>query len=266
MLNPELPQPHTAFLQRALPILEADPRLVAVAAGGSYVTGGMDEFSDIDLVIAVEPEYYEEVMADRRGIATSLGNLLGMFTGEHVGEPRLLICLYGPTPLHVDLKFVRLDAAAERVEDPAVLFDRAGRFGAVMATARALYPATDLQWIEDRFWIWIHYGAVKIGRGELFEALDFLAFLRFQVLGPLALEASGARPAGVRRIEAAAPDYLDRLRATLSGYDATEICTALQASADLYVELRDKLAPADLIRGKSAQVAALETVAALRQD
>ncbi|MER7057532.1 MULTISPECIES: hypothetical protein [unclassified Streptomyces] len=33
----------------------------------------------------------------------------------------------------------------------------------------------DLQWIEDRFWIWVHYGATKLGRGELFEVNGFLA-------------------------------------------------------------------------------------------
>ena len=39
------------------------------------------------------------------------------FTGEHVGESRVLICLYGPPLLHVDLKFVSLsDAAMGRQE------------------------------------------------------------------------------------------------------------------------------------------------------
>jgi hypothetical protein len=39
------------------------------------------------------------------------------FSGEHVGEPRALICLYGPPLLPVDLKFVSLsDAAMGRQE------------------------------------------------------------------------------------------------------------------------------------------------------
>jgi hypothetical protein len=51
----DLPTLHATFLQTALPRLQADERLVAVAAGGSFLTGGMDEYSDLDLVIAVEP-------------------------------------------------------------------------------------------------------------------------------------------------------------------------------------------------------------------
>jgi hypothetical protein len=43
-------------------------------------------------------------MEDRQQIAASLGSLLTVFTGDHVGEPRLLGCPYEVTPpLHVDL-------------------------------------------------------------------------------------------------------------------------------------------------------------------
>ena len=49
-------------------------------------------------------------MAQRKVLAGTLGHLLHAFTGEHVGEPRLLICLYGPELLHVDLKFMDLAA------------------------------------------------------------------------------------------------------------------------------------------------------------
>ena len=265
-MDSDLPARHAAFLERALPVLEADSRIAGVAAGGSFITGGMDEFSDLDLVIAVEPDHFDAVMADRRGIAAGLGHLLGAFTGEHVGEPRLLVCLYGPTALQIDLKFVAVEDLGERTEDPAILFERNDELSAAFTTDAAVPSSIDMQWIEDRFWIWIHYGAGKVGRGEILEAHDFLAFLRFQVLGPLALQARGAPPSGVRKIEVAAPEYAERLVATLGANDGPTCYAALQASAGLYLELRELLAPADLIRGRSAQVAALEYLAALRDD
>src|SRR5688500_16195877 len=82
-----------AFVDQAVPRLAEDPRVVGVAAGGSWIAGNMDEFSDVDLVIAVAPEHEAAVSRDRQAIAASLGPLLVAFTGEHVGEPRLLICL-----------------------------------------------------------------------------------------------------------------------------------------------------------------------------
>ena len=114
MISPlpsSVPEPHRKFLQSALEVLQRDERLLGVAAGGSLLSNSMDEFSDLDLVIATEAAQHGQVLAERPRIAASLGPLLSAFTGEHVGEPRLLVCLYaGEPPLHVDLKFVALPA------------------------------------------------------------------------------------------------------------------------------------------------------------
>jgi hypothetical protein len=73
----------------------------------------------------------------------------------------------------------------------------------------------------------------------LFEALDFLSYLRSQVIGPLALAASGARPSGVRKIEKLAPDFTARLVATVAIHDRSSCISALQAAVALYLELRE---------------------------
>ena len=251
-----LPESHRAFLDHAVEVLGTDPRIVGVAAGGSYRSDTMDAFSDLDLVVAVEPAEHGAVMAERRRIAAALGTLLAAFTGEHVGEPRLLICLYDRPLLHVDLKFVALPEVAARVEDPAVLWERDGRLTAALRGARAAYPQPDPQWIEDRFWIWVHYAAAKIGRGELFEALDVLAYLRVNVLGPLGLRRAGARPTGVRKIETSAPDFASALRRTVATYDVRECIRATRAAVELYRELRT--ADVGVVRGEAAERAAMQ--------
>lgn len=260
-----IPEPHATFLSAALEHLKADARLVGVAGGGSLVSGVMDEFSDLDLIIAVEPLSYDAVLADRMRIAESLGPLLAGFTGEHVGEPRLLICLYGPTPLlHVDLKFVSLPDIGRRVEDPVVFWERDGRLTGALKGGAARFPQPHLQWIEDRFWVWVHYGAGKIGRGELFEAVDFLAFLRGQVLGPLALLRAGARPSGVRKLELVAPEFAKELQTTLSTYEPRSCASALSAAIALYRELREQLASNDLQLRRDAEAAAVAYLAEVR--
>ena len=255
-----LPPAHAAFLDGALPRLAADPRLVGVAAGGSYVSGTLDEFSDLDLVIAVEPAAYDAVLADRHAIAAGLGDLLVAFTGEHVGEPRLLICLYGPRLLHVDLKFVRVGDLGERVEDPVVLVDRDGRLAAALATGAAHFPEPDPQWIEDRVWVWVHYVATKIGRGELLEAVDALAFIRGLALGPLALAAADARPMGVRRLERAAADLAPAFAGTVAPYDPAGCVAALEAAIALYRRLRDAAGATALRRHERAEAEAISYV------
>ena len=234
-----IPDRHRTFLTSAIGQLQRDPRIVGIAAGGSFLSDSMDEFSDVDLVIAVEPGHADAVMADRHRIAGSLGPLLADFTGEHVGESRLLVCLYDGKPiLHVDLKFVALQDAARRVEDACVLWERDGRLTKALQGGVAEYPIRGPQWIEDRLWVWIHYATTKIGRGELFEALDCLSAIRATVLGPLVLLKSGARPSGARKIERLAPEYSRELEATVAGHDALECLRALRACADLYRALR----------------------------
>ena len=254
-LPSSLPEPHREFLQQSIERLKTDQRIVGLAAGGSFVTNSMDEFSDLDLIIAVEPAHYAEIMSERMEVAASLGKLLAAFTGEHVGEPRVLICLYEAPLLHVDLKFVSLEDWATRVEDPSVLWERDGRLSSVLAHSKAEFPTRSPQWIEDRFWIWVHYAATKIARGELFEAIDFLAFLRGTVLGPLALARAGARPSGVRKIETIAPQFAVELQRTIATHDAVDCLRALRACVELYHSLTPRKSP------ERVEVAAMEYLA-----
>lgn len=259
-----VPDLHRDFLARAVDRLAADPRVVGIAAAGSYADNAMDEFSDIDLVVAVEPTHHAEVMEDRERIASQIGPLLASFAGEHVGELRLLICLYGPPLLHVDLKFVALQDAAKRVDDPVVLWERLGRLTAALSEGKARYPCPDRQWVEDRFWVWIHYVAAKVGRGEILEAVEFLSFLRSNVFGPLGKSQLGLRPAGVRRLEAIAPQLADELKATVAAPDAGSILAAIRVCVDLYRRMRSTDA-VPIRASTSAEMAAIEYVAEIEQ-
>lgn len=192
-----LPAGHRAFLDRALAHWRTDPRILGAAIGGSFQRDTMDLFSDLDFTLVVAPAAHAAIMAARADYAAQLGPLLAAFTGEHVGEPRLLICLYADPLLHVDLKFVSAAEHAGWVPDHLVL----AKPGLPVLSHSESAAAPDRAWIARRIWIWVHYAAAKIGRGELFEALDFLAYLRGTVLGPLCLHAAGQPPYGVRRLE-----------------------------------------------------------------
>lgn len=229
-----------------------------MAACGSWVSGGLDAHSDLDLVVAAIPASYESLMRDRLGVAGKLGPLLAAFSGEHVGEPRLLICLYADPLLHVDLKFVSLGDAARDADELAVLWERAGELSARLTGPRPERPGPDFQWIEDRFWVWVHYAASKLARGELFEVVGFLAFLRARVLGPLASLRHGKRSRGVRRLETLAPRDLPELRATVARHDRPSCAAAIRSAAALYRSLREELAPPALLRRDRAEKAALE--------
>jgi hypothetical protein len=257
----DLPQPLRAVLDRLVDVARADPRIVGVTVGGSGATATTDAWSDLDTVIVCrDAAVAAAVQAECRALAARLGPLVSAFTGEHVGEPRLLIALYAPPPLHVDLKVVAVDDLATRVEDGAIAWERDGAVSAAYAEAPAAWPAVDPQWIEDRYWTWVHYVATKIGRGELLEAVDALAMLRQLALGPLVALRDGRPAAGVRRLEQLAPADAQALAATIGDHTPTGALAALRAAVEAYRRLSDHVAVERRVAAEEAAVAFLDTL------
>ena len=230
--------PQEQFAANASAILALDDQVIGLAVGGSWLTNDLDEFSDLDLVLVTETRIAGDT--DRMmAYAARLGKFLSGFTGEHVGEPRLLICLYDEPLLHVDIKFLTLEEFYNRVETPTLLLDKGKRLSAALANSVAQFPYPDFQWIEDRFWTWIHYALLKIGRGEYLEACDFLGFLRMVVLGPLLHMKNGSLPRGVRKVETTLdPTDLNLLKQTIASYDRQQLLKSLRRSVALYNQLR----------------------------
>jgi predicted nucleotidyltransferase len=256
------PEPLKKFWSRAEPILRADPRLLGVLAAGSAISGEMDDYSDLDLILVVKDGDIAELLASHVDYPARIPGLLTSFIGHHVGEPRLVIALFENPLVHVDFKFVTADALDRRIETPLVLIDDTGALARRLGAGQASWPNRDPQWFEDRIWTWFHYGAVKIARGELYEALNFMADIRKMVLGPLAARRHDRNQNAVRRIETIAPALAERLHATVTLRDRDQLWTALSAAIDLYLELRAD-APPPLLHAK-AERAVREWIATQR--
>ncbi|MFF2533830.1 nucleotidyltransferase domain-containing protein [Brevibacillus sp. NPDC058079] len=246
---------HDRFIEQAIEYVSQDQRLIGLLAGGSMMYGEMDEYSDLDLIIVYNYAFRNEIMEQRFRIAERLGNLLSAFTGEHVGEPRLLICLYGPAPLHVDLKFVQLEELESRVENPLILWERGSGIATILSKTSPSLSFPDPQWIEDRFWVWVHYCATKLGRGELFELIDTLTFMRNAVLGPLVLIRNGHSPRGVRKLEKYAIKELEELKGTIPIHSFESCYHALKNTIKMYQSLRQG---SEIVPRKEAERVSIE--------
>ncbi len=245
---------HEEFVAKVIEKVKSDTSCIGLAAGGSWINNQIDEFSDIDLILITTSSVSHDFQL-MHNYAQGFGNLLNAFSGEHVGEKRLLICIYDDPLVHVDIKFITLDELALRVEDPVVLWDRDGLIASMIARTKSAWPELSFQWIEDRFWTWIHYAALKIGRGELFEALDFLSFLRTTVLAPLLQIKNRQLPRGLRRIEKNFPEKdLESLKTTIASYTYESVISAIEHSVELYRTLRLELFPKEvLLRSKNEE-------------
>ena len=237
---------HQQFAQRATGVLRNDNNTIGLAVAGSWLTNEIDEFSDLDLILVTK----EKISGDKATMleyAQRLGQLISAFTGEHVGEPRVLICLYDNPLLHVDIKFLTPDEFRHRIETPVILLDTNDQLQNILDQTTHRFPYPEYQWIEDRFWTWVHYALLKIGRGEYMEAVDFFSALRMMVLGPLLHIKNGNLPRGVRKVETQLnPEDLRQLLGTVPAYSKDSLLNSLQNAVSLYRNLRNDLFPADV--------------------
>jgi hypothetical protein len=241
------------FAGHATAVLKDDESVIGLAVAGSWLTNEIDEFSDLDLIMVTR----EKISGDKNQMleyARRLGKLLTGFTGEHVGEPRVLICLYDNPLLHVDIKFLTLEELHPRIETPVILFDRDDQLLKAINQSDAKFPYPDYQWIEDRFWIWVHYVLLKIGRGEYMEAFDSFSILRGVVLGPLLHIKNGNLPRGVRKAESQlSPSDLEQLKSTVPGYDKKSLLKSLENVVALYRGLRNVLFTTDVMQQRQTE-------------
>ncbi len=226
------------FIEKVRETVKGDERFVGLAVSGSWVSDEVDEFSDLDLLIVCQPGRLPTA-PEMRVFAKSMAGLVSSFTGEHVGEPSLLICLYQLDRLvHVDFKFSAAEELRHRPYDSVIVWEQDKSLTNAFAGSGPTPIAPEPQWIEDRFWTWIHYAALRLGRSELHDLVNFLGFIREMVLGPLALHAEGFPPFGVRKIERYLPEFASELQNAVADYDVESCFRATLSSIEIYRRIR----------------------------
>jgi predicted nucleotidyltransferase len=234
------------FINQVVERIKDDKNVIGLAVAGSLITDEIDEFSDVDLIL-VKVDNVSNDFAKMENYAKSFGDYLNGFTGEHVGERLVLICLYDNPLLHVDIKFLTLDEFQNRIEDPIIFFDRERQLEKTIKSTKSEWPRLDFQWIEDRFWTWVHYAILKLGRGENFEALDFISFVRTFVISPMLQIKNGKLPRGLRKVEVNFPKSdLDKLKSTVPTYTIESLFDSLKNTIDIYTEVRQTIFPSTI--------------------
>jgi predicted nucleotidyltransferase len=242
---------------RLVEIARDDPRILAVVEGGSTARGESDGWSDLDVAVVCTDDGRPELVDESFDIASRLAPLLTSYSGDHIGLPRTRMCLFGPPLLHVDLDFITVG----ELEEGVALWEREPGL-----LARAAVPSGGFtvapQWIEDRFWSWVHYLAAKIGRGAFLDCVDGLAYLRSMVFGPMVATQYGRRSQGVDRIELyASPVLVEELGRTLGGTTRQACLDAVHAAVELYQRLRNEQEAPGLVRRSGAEKASLDYLA-----
>lgn len=231
---------HRAKAESACRAALTDPDVVAMVVTGSFATGIADELSDVDLRLYARPDAVEGVVARVPDLASAAGSVVALFVAEHLAIPTLTIVLYDDL-VHVDFDVVAADRAAEHNDGlPAVVLWEREPISDVLPGTYAPQVAAGVRWMEARIWTWSWYIQSKVLRGELYEALDGLQYVRDQVLFRLLAFHGERRPAGGRRAEAVVGDHRDAFARTIPrSLDPATVLAALREEIDLYRVLAD---------------------------
>src|SRR5512132_1036488 len=233
---------HRATAEAACRAALAHPEVVGLVVTGAFATGIADERSDVDLRVYVRPDAVEGVVARIPDLAAAAGRVVALFVAEHLGIPTLTIVLYDDL-VQVDFDVIVADRAAEHNDGlPAVVLWEREPISDALPGTYAPEVAAGVRWLEARIWTWSSYIQSKVLRGELYEAMDGLQYVRDRVLFRLLAFNGERRPAGGRRAEAVVGDHGDAFARTVpKSLDPASVLAALREEIDLYRRLADPL-------------------------
>jgi predicted nucleotidyltransferase len=162
--------------------LEADPRVTAAWLSGSYGRGEADEWSDLDLHVAVVDEQLPAFLEEHQALFARCGQPLLVISGGMPSNSMpggfFWLVQYAPYMLEVDWN-IGPTAATTRPEASYVLFDHVG-----IPTTPSLAPVaeafrrTEASKQLSFFWAMAPIAIKFVGRGHTRLAVDQVALLR----------------------------------------------------------------------------------------
>lgn len=187
---------------------------VSLGITGGAAVGLFDEFSDIDLVLAVDsPEGLIEGVDIARDALGSIGTPLVEFPADHLGASNLIVTYLrsGNRIFKADVLVLDISAHPTLPNKFLSIYDPADRF----KLARQSIFNIDQELLLKKLTGWLWFTYTRICRGEFFAAARSLDFSREAALLPLILESHGLPQEGHRRLEMRLPaTLLERLRGT----------------------------------------------------
>lgn len=243
----------SAAYERALARFQAQPRIArgfealcrrlfkietaSVLLSGSGVTGSLDRLSDLDLEVLVHPG--QEVAPIRREVdeaVRALGPMVAHFPANHLGlaDLSVYVLAFEGEPLKIDVWTADL-GILPALSGAAILHDPSGVVEGRRAQGGPPW-AVDYDDLHNKFVGWMWFTTIKLLRGNLFEAVESLDFMRGYSLLPFLLLVAGAPAQGYRLLEERlSRAALDALAKTYpKHHERDEIRRAFWALVDLF--------------------------------
>lgn len=176
--NLELPPDHQRVVDRFVKACLEDDRIVAAFLGGSYASGLIDTYSDLDLFFVTTDNEYEEFLDERRDFVRRLGEPLFLedFGAEHG------CCFILADGVEGDIWFGRESRFQQIHGGPyTVLVDKNGCLTDIEFPRRQADKSVQIDGLRNQLsWFWheLSHFVKAMGRGQLWFGYGQLEMMR----------------------------------------------------------------------------------------
>ena len=174
----QLPDNHQDILDRFVAACQKDERIVAAFLGGSYASGTVDEFSDLDLFFITTDEAYEDFLVEREAFIRRMDEPLFM---EDYGLPHGYLLIFS-NGIEGDVWFGRESKFKDIHYGPyRVLLDKKGILKGQVFPKPAADQVAQIEKLRQQIaWFWHDLGHFikAMGRRQLWFAYGELEVLR----------------------------------------------------------------------------------------
>lgn len=225
------------MLQKIRLLVEEDKRFRGAWTVGSLATGKADKYSDLDLYLLVEKEYYDQVYSERSSFIQKIGKLLSTFEVEWPNCQ-----LYGAildNCIEVDLCYCKPEQL-DIFGPYKIITDNKGGLQELLAKHTVRYE-TD---VKKRLVEQVDFAAYNLlhavnmlGRGEYWSSIRQIETLRKRIISLIGLRTNTDVDEEYRRLEILVNrETNESLQKTLCTYDFESIANAIQAATTLFMQ------------------------------
>ncbi|MGE0172337.1 MAG: hypothetical protein AB7T49_06115 [Oligoflexales bacterium] len=241
---------HAQVLEAVVRYFSNRSEIAGAFVSGSLVTGGMDQFSDLDLgFLCKDTDSRSKIWGERWD--WNIAPWFHRFDADHI-KPNFVIYFFEPD-IHVDLCFyVQDDLPTQRGAPFKVAWDSTALL-TPWARSMNSWPAASPEWShavheDERFWAWIHYSLSHVRRGEYYDIASYFYALR-GIVEQWHARLSGSAEFETRRLEMRAdPSVVSHLGLCFPNPDLSSLKSSLQALIDIHQSQRMRVASVAKVR------------------
>ena len=230
------------FLKKYIDYVTIDNKIVGTILSGPAIEKRLEADTVLELIVIIEDNSYYKIIYERNKFASRFGNIISYYDDYNdtndTNDTNEFVCIYEKDLLQVTFKFVNASIILNKLFVGEIIYDKNNNLSDKLNITKKKNISLSIQWYENRFWILLNYGITKLNSNQLMEAIEYISFIRQSIITPMIHMKLNQQQRDSDYLEFDAPEFIDKLKLTVSLYDKSLISKAYEELVIFYIELR----------------------------